>query len=350
MDEQRRFRFEKMNEGHGLDKAELIKWWDVLDALVIGQFASALQRARDCRHPDAIWLVALFPPGASMKTRDKVRVLQAHHDDARALFILARLVLRPDGMVRAAHLGYVPAKVTCVERGFAPDGLAAVWLLEAAATGDRNAKARLAEWYTSEGENERAVQLWSEAAELGQRDAQYYFGSFRYSEKDWQRYKWWGCASVRGNEKAAKKLLEAAQMQLRLWEEGRRTGRVLFEIGAAYRGHVGESSRAKGVWRESDDAAARCVLLFEQWLEMARVAIRYWLMIGRRLGVAKDIDCSLRDCCGKSDPSGATCASCDFLVFAWLAASWYGPMPDAALMVPSLHRPGVLAVARVEKK
>jgi hypothetical protein len=47
------------------EKAEQIKWWDALHALV-GQsddVEKGLQLVRECRPPDAQWLAALVPAG-----------------------------------------------------------------------------------------------------------------------------------------------------------------------------------------------------------------------------------------------------------------------------------------------
>jgi hypothetical protein len=71
--------FARMNSsGAAIDKAEWIKWWDVLsDVVDFGEpmedededfipepdVMKALDRARECQHPDAQWLVSLFPTG-----------------------------------------------------------------------------------------------------------------------------------------------------------------------------------------------------------------------------------------------------------------------------------------------
>jgi hypothetical protein len=51
-------------EGH-VDKAELVKWWDLLDDLMRTMLrnkdlAASLEIARTLRHPDAEWLASLF--------------------------------------------------------------------------------------------------------------------------------------------------------------------------------------------------------------------------------------------------------------------------------------------------
>jgi hypothetical protein len=50
------------------ERAELIKWWDVVDLIVGAPFVASnidagLRFARECAHEDARWLVSLFPEG-----------------------------------------------------------------------------------------------------------------------------------------------------------------------------------------------------------------------------------------------------------------------------------------------
>jgi hypothetical protein len=74
-----------------VDLAEQIKWWDALDALLVKwddeDVGIGLQLARECPHPDARWLAALFPAGVAVTADDVVRVLGEHAEDPRALHI-----------------------------------------------------------------------------------------------------------------------------------------------------------------------------------------------------------------------------------------------------------------------
>jgi hypothetical protein len=51
--------------GGVVDKAELVKWWDALRLFtapyVRHNVAEGVRLARECRHPEAHWLVSLFP-------------------------------------------------------------------------------------------------------------------------------------------------------------------------------------------------------------------------------------------------------------------------------------------------
>jgi hypothetical protein len=71
-----------------VDRAEQIKWADVLDDLCFyGNVGEMIWEARECRHPDAQWLVALFPPETNLEKGRMAEVLAEHPDDPRALFL-----------------------------------------------------------------------------------------------------------------------------------------------------------------------------------------------------------------------------------------------------------------------
>jgi hypothetical protein len=130
------------------------------------------------------------------------------------------------------------------------------------------------------------------AAELGYRDAQFWCGENVWTSADWQRYRWWGLAAARGYYRAVLGLQEAATEQMRLIEEGSAVARLLFELGAAFRGHVEVPEKrvfCEPVSEEDLQAALRCVELHDECVAHAKDAIRIWLLIGRRLNVAKDI-------------------------------------------------------------
>ncbi len=74
----------------GVPLVELFKWLDVRDTL-LGQsnkkkdITAALAMARDCKHPDAVWLTSIFE-GTDVSTKEDEReVFILCEDDARAL-------------------------------------------------------------------------------------------------------------------------------------------------------------------------------------------------------------------------------------------------------------------------
>ncbi len=278
-----------------VDKTEQIKWWDVLDMIREDMFEVGLRWARECQHPDAQWLASLFPDEPVTMTKQvMLSVMKAQGDDPRALFICFCLSDDKVTLRQAATLGYAPAQAVlaeccCVAEQFA-------WLEKAVAQGDRQGLFRLGLWlWVGRGctkDRTRAVTLWKEAAELEHRDAQFYFGELAYSASDWQRYQWWGRAAAHGNENVIAHLRTAATEQLKLFEEGKAAGRVVFEIGAACQGHMGvadDKLSGLSVCREELRAVQGCVELHEQWCMAAKAAVECWIGVGRRLEVIKDI-------------------------------------------------------------
>jgi hypothetical protein len=117
--------------GAGAAKADWIKWWDVLDMLrgmrCFVDASEALQMARDCQHPDAQWLVSLFPVGVDRVLTERLRqVVLEQGDDSRAVF-LWNLLARGMGSVvrlrRAAESGFAPAQAALAENLSASVGL-----------------------------------------------------------------------------------------------------------------------------------------------------------------------------------------------------------------------------------
>jgi hypothetical protein len=278
--------------------AELIEWWDILDDLVSTgsnriTFSRAVERARACRHVDAQWLASLVPAGMATTREEELRVLQAgaQEDDARALYVLGRLTYSDRSLRRSAELGYAPAQAA---RCFWCDEPREVFCFAqlAAQQGDRCGKWQLGECYYDgsgcEQDETTALALWREAAEMGQRDAQYRMGCIAYGAEDWQRYRFWGSAAARGNWGSVAALISKAAKQLRLYNEGG-SGRIVFELGAAYRGHTDKERVFSVVNLDDAVVAQRCVNLHEQWTALAKAAVECWLMTGRRFGVAKDI-------------------------------------------------------------
>jgi hypothetical protein len=138
----------------------------------------------------------------------------------------------------------------------------------------------------------RAVLCCTEAADKGQLNAQFECGAKAWAAGDWQRYRWWGLAAARRHNGAITRLLLAAVEQLRLWQEGSRSGRIVFELGVAFKGRIDAATKTTFGSKCSDEklqAAQRCVELHEEWIALTKGAIECWLAIARRLKVVKDI-------------------------------------------------------------
>jgi hypothetical protein len=86
----------EMSEGGSVDRAELIKWWDALDTLTGTEWRkrsvkNGLEMARESAHPDAQWLVSLFPAGAPVTTGHLRKMLLEQGEDPRALYLILSL-------------------------------------------------------------------------------------------------------------------------------------------------------------------------------------------------------------------------------------------------------------------
>jgi hypothetical protein len=79
-----------------VDRAELIKWWDLLDGIVQHgmrsvEFAQHVEMVRECLHSAAQWLARLFPLGCLAPGVDPKTVLRGQAHDPRVLFLLGLL-------------------------------------------------------------------------------------------------------------------------------------------------------------------------------------------------------------------------------------------------------------------
>jgi hypothetical protein len=207
-------------------------------------------------------------------------------DDARALFVRACFTGSTRLLQRAAELGYAPAEAQYAYR--LPDGQL-VWAERASEQWDRKGMWLLGEilFFGMSGslqDSKAGIEWLGRAAELGEARAQVRLGELAYSEKEWQRYRWWGKASLRGNYTAIVEVLNAATRN--------ESGRIAYEVGAACAGRLkmaDVTAFGKSVGREELDAGQRCVAFFEKLIAAVRAGITCWLLLGRRLGVAKDM-------------------------------------------------------------
>jgi TPR repeat protein len=204
------------------------------------------------------------------------------------VFVLGRVTLSRTMVDRAARGGYAPAQASLSARSKdATESFAYAQL--AASQKNREGLAQLGLCYFEgkgcERDEQKAIALWREAADMGQSEAQASLANAAYGENDWQRCMWLGRAAVRRNWAAEAQLLAVATDQLELLEEGRGVGRVLFELGAVFRAHsVSKSDGGKGA-----AIAQRCVELYDRWVAIARAAIACWLGVARRLNVSRDV-------------------------------------------------------------
>ncbi len=98
----------------GFPLVELFKWLDVRDTLFGDNYkkqdiTAALALARDCKHPDAVWLTSIFEGKDVSTEEDAKKVFLSFENDARALcFAWCLTVDREDDLTllrRAYEIG-----------------------------------------------------------------------------------------------------------------------------------------------------------------------------------------------------------------------------------------------------
>jgi hypothetical protein len=98
----------------------MIKWYDALDSLTDmwgrRDVVKGLQMARECQHPDAVWLASLFPAAAEVTQQRMCDLMLQQGEDSRALWLTwASGARRRDDVEllrRAAERGYAPAELS----------------------------------------------------------------------------------------------------------------------------------------------------------------------------------------------------------------------------------------------
>jgi hypothetical protein len=276
---------------------EQIKWWDALDTLIgargPSRYAEGVEMARECEHPDAVWLASLFPGGATVTRQTVVKAVQELQEDPRAVYIAWMLAYRPEGsLCPAAETGYPPAQAQMAAE--CEDGAEALaWAEKAAASGDRCGLYRLGRiWHTGRGcvaDEQKALELYRRAAELGDGMAQYAYGMSAFDNPDPERYRWLGRASLRG---FGQWYMAAVIDLLPSFKTGE-LGRVLQVVGPVLRELLDKQRDKPEVFgellEEQLDMLRRIAALHAAMLERARHAILCWGVVGLRAGLVKDM-------------------------------------------------------------
>ncbi len=180
-----------------------------------------LRQASECECEDGKWLLTLLGNGEPATMDEMNQVFLAQGEDARAMYFVAfmgGMMARPARVLlqRAAELGYAPAQAWVAgqcDANFA-------WAEKAAAQGDCDGL-RWQAWCFWNGngcekDEQRALEMYNEAAELGHVEAQVSYGQHAFGENDWQRYLWWGRAAAQGHHYAIRELVLGATEHLRM--------------------------------------------------------------------------------------------------------------------------------------
>jgi hypothetical protein len=212
---------------------------------------------------------------------------EAGHGNRRALFFLGALLpVGNERLRRSAEMGYAPAQVLMASVG----GSFEVQFSLLDEQGDREGLARTAS-YLLEGvgcakQRNRAKLMLEEAIELNHAEAPLTYGTEFFFSDDVLWYRWWGVALERGCPWATYMLIRTATTR---FDSGcdSTSPRIMFELGAALRfAEMRPKSRRE---LKSSLPGTKCLLLYNRSIASARDAVNCWLVVGRRLGVAKDM-------------------------------------------------------------
>jgi hypothetical protein len=290
------YRFRMKRGAASVELEEQIKWWDALDWLVgrLGlDVARGLQMARECTHPEARWLVSLFPGVGVAVTRERmVEVMREQGENPLALVLLRELSGQGARLDVLADTGYALAQAQASSRSGGANAFR--WAQEATAQGERHGIYQLAYHYhfgwSCEKDTERAARLFLQAAQLGDCAAQWTYGEYACGQFDWLRYHWWLAAASRGFRLFGDLAAEVDSV-LPLFEKGEK-GRVLHLFTALLK--IGLDAVSNQVFDNSVSlntvqTMQRVFALHDAMLIRARQALVCWSIVGRRLGVAKDM-------------------------------------------------------------
>ncbi len=282
----------------GVPVVELLKWLDVRDTL-LGEnnrsqdIAAALALARDCKHPDAVWLTSISE-GKDVSTKEKAReVFLCCENDARALCFASLLTGGDMSLLcRAAGLGCALAcaslcpLVEKTERFF--------FSKQAASHHERNGFFWLGNCFSSgfgcEEDLNLAKKNYLIAAELGHVSAAAAFGDLldvsdpghwiwtsRVAKCDW-----------------SSTFLDSFANHVVQFLSGHGSARIVFAIGYSLKRNVDMEKReifGSHPWTYDSliGPISQAVRFYESQVRSARLAVDTWTLVGIRFKIGKDV-------------------------------------------------------------
>ena len=288
----------------GAPLVELFKWLDVRDTL-LGEnrthqdLTAALTLARDCKHPDAVWLTSIFE-GKEVSTKEDARkVLLLHQNDGRSLCVAWHLTDdREDDLTllrRAAEMGNAFACSTLCGEVFGENVEESFRLAQLAASQhERDGFYWLGRCFRDgfgcEKDSNFAKGNFLIAAELGYVLSAGTYGSL-LGESDPVRWLWLGRASLRGWPHS---FLDSFSEQVKQFFSGSGNATVVFLIGRALQGNIDlDQKRFFGVWPLHFDLfigpANQAVAFYSSQIKSARLAVDTWTLLSTRLHLIKDM-------------------------------------------------------------
>ncbi len=290
----------------GVPLVELFKWLDVRDTL-LGKnckkrdVTAALALARDCKHPDALWLTSVFE-GKDVSTKENAReVFLNCENDARALCFAWCLAVDREGdltlLRRASEMGNAFACSTLSVEVWVQNKEEAFRFAQlAAAQHERDGFRELGfcfrDGFGCEKDLNLAKQNFLITAELGHVWAASEYGDL-LGEFDPFRWFWWSRAALRGYPDS---FLGSFSEQVEQFFSGSGNATVVFLIGRALKGNIDmEKKEIFGpipfhlAFDSLIDPANQAVSFYSSQSKSARFAVDTWTLVATRLHVIKDM-------------------------------------------------------------
>ncbi len=290
----------------GVPVSDLLLWLDIRDTFLghngkkfKQDIRAALARARDCKHPDAVWLTSMFE-GKEVSTKEEARkVFLLNQDDARALcFAWALSANRGQDLSllqHAAEMGYAFAvsklSTFCARDETMQECFRLIQV--AAAQHERNGYFSIGLCLLGGIGCEKNLSLAKEnlliAAELGVAPAAAYYGKV-FDELPHTRWLWLGRAALHGSPDS---FLDSFSEEVETFLTGSGNATVMFLIGRGLKGNVNvEKKEIFGSHRHFDSLigpANQAFSFYDSQIKSARLAVDTWTLVATRLHIIKDM-------------------------------------------------------------
>ncbi len=291
----------------GVPLVELFKWLEVRDTLLGVNYKkknikAALALARDCKHPDAVWLTSVFEGKKVSRKKKAKKVFLRFENDARALCFAWYLTGKEERedltlLHRASEMGNAFACSTLCGEVLRRNKEEAAFRFAQAAISqhERGGFYLLGRCFRDgvacERDSQQAKENYLVAAELGDVNAADEYRSL-LKEYDPARWFWHLRVAWHGLHMS---FLFSSPFSEKIKDVfsgcGNRT--VVYLIGRALKGAI--DMEKKRIFGERVHffglviPATRAVFFYESQINGARLAVDTWTLVGTRLHVVKDI-------------------------------------------------------------
>ncbi len=289
----------------GVPLVELLKWLEVRDTFLGDNqrkqdMTSALKLAKDCKHPDAVWLSSICWKGDETKNQSREVFLSCENDEARA-FCFAWYMSHErrndlNLLQCSAEMGFGFACATLSERvWFEKNNEDAFRLAQlAAAQHERNGFYALGHCFHvgrgCEIDPRLAKENFLIAAELGHAGASERYCHF-LDESDPAHWIWLIRSASRGSSTYS--FLPTFSKQVHNFFSGFGNASVVFLIGQALKGKVNMEKKQILGWHIDFDSlvgpAHRAVSFYDSQTRLACLAVDTWTLVAMRMHVIKDV-------------------------------------------------------------